>query len=137
MGLSEQKIRFYFDENMPVEAARQLNEHGIDTLTAKDVKRLGLGDPVQLQYAIDTGRTICTYDKHFVDLAKLGIEHCGIAYFRGKIGDIGRIVRALRHLHKCKTSESMKYRVAYLSHNRRKINRYERALERCGREHMR
>lgn len=112
--MSEQRIRFYFDENMPVEAAHQLKAHGIDALTAKDVERLGLDDMVQLQYAIDTGRTICTYDKHFVDLAKLGIEHCGIAYFRGKLGNISRIVRALRHLHKYETPESMKYRVEYL-----------------------
>ena len=112
--MSEPKIRFYFDENMPAEAARQLKAQVTDVLTAKDVERLGFDDRLQLQYAIDTGRTICTYDKHFVDLAKLGIEHHGIAYFRGKLGDIGRIVRALRYLHEQETPESMTYRVEYL-----------------------
>ena len=112
--MSEQKIRFYFDENMPVEAASQLASHGIDALTARDANKLGDDDRDQLQFATEIGRVICTYDKHYVDLAKLGIEHNGIAYFRGKLGDIGRVVRALRHLHLHETVESMKHRVEYL-----------------------
>lgn len=112
--MSDLRIRFYFDENMPDEAARQLRLRGIDVVTTKEMLRRGTGDMSQLQFAIDRDRVLCTYDKHFVDLANLGMEHPGIAYFRGRLGDISRIVRALLLIHEHETIESMKYRVEYL-----------------------
>ena len=112
--MSAPRIRFYFDEKMPDEAATQLRQHGIDDVTTQEMLRRGTGDMSQLQFAIDRGRVLCTYDKHFVDLAKLGMEHPGIAYFRGRLGNISRIVRALRHIHEHETVGSMKYRVEYL-----------------------
>jgi len=64
--LSEESLRFYLDEHVNVEIARQLNQLGIDTVTVRDQKLLGKSDPSQLQIAIDLGRVLCTMDSHYL-----------------------------------------------------------------------
>ena len=40
----EQSIGFYFDENMPKEAATQLASQGIDVMTTQEAEKCGTGD---------------------------------------------------------------------------------------------
>lgn len=79
--MAEESLRFYLDEHVDVEIARQLNDRGIDTLTVRDLETQGMGDPIQLRIATDLGRVLCTLDRHFLDLAATGIEHAGIDLF--------------------------------------------------------
>jgi len=55
-------LRFYLDENVPTEVARQLRLSGIDAVSARDVGRLSLADHDHLRLANDEGRVFCTHD---------------------------------------------------------------------------
>ena len=110
----EQSIGFYFDENMPEEAATQLASLGIDVMTTQEVSREGKGDLDQLRFATRLGRVICSQDKDFLVLARTHPIHCGIAFTRFKSSEIGALVTALRELHSTETSETMKNILRYL-----------------------
>ena len=49
-------IRFYLDENMPVDVAEQLRRRGIDAVTVRDLGLLGESDINHLHHAIAEGR---------------------------------------------------------------------------------
>ena len=112
--MSENKIRLYFDENMPEAAATQLASHGIDVLTTQKAERCGADDLDQLYFAAGLGRVICSHDKDFLELANTDPLHCGIAFigFNGK--EMGALVRALLEFYRNETAESMKNRLVYL-----------------------
>ena len=113
-GLSEQKIRLYFDENMPEAAAEQLADQGIDVLTTQKAKRCGSGDLDQLRFATGLGRVICTLDKDFLELARTHPVHCGIAFIGFKSREIGALVKGLRELHRHESAGSMENRLVYI-----------------------
>lgn len=113
--MAEQVIRFFFDENMPVEVAEQLNELGIDTVTTRDLRRLGQGDPSQLEFAASDGRVICTYDKHYIEMAQRGIKHTGIVFIPGTYRDYGVLLRYFIELNRVYTAADMVNRLEYLS----------------------
>ena len=73
-------LRFYLDEQLDVEIARQLIRRGIDVLTVRDLRSFGESDLQQLDRAVEMGRVICTNDRHFIQLASTGKEHCGIVF---------------------------------------------------------
>lgn len=112
--MSEQKIRLYFDENMPEAAATQLANQGIDAMTTQEAERCGTGDLAQLRFATQQGRVICSQDKDFLVLARSHPTHCGIAFIRFKSSEIGALVKALRQLHLTESADSMKNRLVYL-----------------------
>ena len=112
--MSEQKIRLYFDENMPEAVATQLANQGIDVMTTQKAKRCGASDPDQLRFATSLGRVICSQDKDFLELAKTDPVHCGIAFIRFKSTEIGVMLRALTVLHRNESAESMQNRLVYL-----------------------
>lgn len=112
--MPENKIRLYFDENMPEAAAKQLADHDIDVLTTQKAKRCGASDPDQLRFAASQGRVICTQDKDYLELAKTDPLHCGIAFIGFKSREIGAMVKALREMHRNESSESMESRLVYL-----------------------
>ncbi len=97
--MAKDRIAFYFDENMPVELANQLKRLGIDTVTVKDLELLGDGDHQHLQLAKAQDRVLCTYDRDYIRMAKLGIEHRGIVFIPGRYRDIGDLLRLLIGLH--------------------------------------
>lgn len=82
-------LRFYLDENLPVEIARQLKAWGIDAITVRDLRRLGDVDENHLQRAAAGGRVLCTFDTDFIDLAARGIPHAGIVLGQPEIHSIG------------------------------------------------
>lgn len=112
--MSENKIRLYFDENMPEEAATQLTSHGIDVLTTQKAKRCGADDIDQLYFAAGQGRVICSHDKDFLELARADHAHGGIAFIGYKSQEIGALVRALRELHRNETAENLNNSLRYL-----------------------
>ncbi len=56
------KLRFYLDENIPVEVAKQLRAQDIDAVTVRDLGLLGAPDRVHLERATAEERVLCTYD---------------------------------------------------------------------------
>ncbi len=112
--MSEQRIRFYFDENMPETVAIQLASQGIDVLTTQKAEMCGSGDLEQLRFATMLGRVICSQDKDFLELAKTDPTHCGIAFVRFKSREFGAMMKVLQALHRNETAESMKNSLRYL-----------------------
>ena len=112
--MTDQRIRFYLDENMPVELATQLRRRGIDVVTVRDLDKLGDDDRSHLRRAAEQDRTLCTYDKDYTRLAKQGIEHKGIVFISGKCRAIGVLVKRLEWLYLTYTRDDMQNKVEYL-----------------------
>ena len=112
--MTDQRIRFYLDENMPVELAAQLRQRGIDAVTVRDLDKLGDDDLSHLRWAAEQGRILCTYDKDYTRLAKQGIEHNGIVFISGRRRAIGVLVKRLEWLYLTYTRDDMRNKVEYL-----------------------
>ena len=55
-------MKWYLDENLSQEVAKQLRRHGVDVVSAHEVGREGLSDLEQLLWATQQGRILVTYD---------------------------------------------------------------------------
>ena len=108
------ELRFYLDENIPTEIARQLRRSGIDAVSALDLGQLGASDPSHLKRATEMGRILCTHDQDFLRLAAEGHEHAGIASALQASSTIGGWVRALRGLHTRLKVEEARNQVYFL-----------------------
>lgn len=73
-------LRFYLDENVPIQIANQLKSRDTDAITVRDLNLLGEDDVNHLQIATQQGRVLCTYDSDFLDMAASGIQHAGIVF---------------------------------------------------------
>lgn len=107
-------LRFYLDENLPVEIARQLRSREIDAVTVRDLGRLGDTDQNHLQRATALGRVLCTQDTDFVRLAAAGISHAGIVLGHPEHHHIGAWVNFLELLAAVVDAAEMRDRVEYL-----------------------
>lgn len=112
--LAERDIKLFFDENMPVAVAEQLNGLRIDTVTTRDLKQLGRSDPNQLAYARNDGRVLCTYDKDYIRMAHEGLNHARIVFIPGVYRDYGVLLRYFIEFHRIYTSADMENRLEYL-----------------------
>ena len=112
--MTDQRIRFYLDENMPVVIAAELERRGIDAVTVRDLDKLGDDDLRHLRRAAEQGRILCTYDKDYTRLAKQGIEHKGIVFISGKRRAIGFLVKRLEWIYSTYTSDDMQNKVEYV-----------------------
>ena len=83
------ELRFYLDENVPTEVARQLRQSGIDAVSAGDLNLLGTSDLDHLRQATADGRVLCTHDQDFLRLAAEGAAHTGIVFLPQARGGIG------------------------------------------------
>ena len=108
-------LRYFLDENVPTEIARQLRLSGIDATSARDLGRLGLDDPDHLHYATRQGCVLCTHDQDFLRLAAEGVDHAGIAFAPQDRASIGGWVRNLRALHARFDAEQARNQVFFLS----------------------
>jgi hypothetical protein len=108
------KVRFYLDENVPVEVARQLKSREIDAVTVRDLNLLGDEDENHLKRAADMERILCTYDTDFVALAAEGLEHTGIVIGQPESHYIGEWVKYLSLMHAVYSAEEMHNRIEYL-----------------------
>jgi hypothetical protein len=106
--------RFYLDENVPVQVARQLKFRGIDAVTVRDLGLLGEDDINHLHNATELGYVLCTYDADFLQLASSGLEHSGLVFGQQDIHYIGEWVNFLTLMHAVYTSEEMINRIEFL-----------------------
>jgi len=107
-------LRFYLDENVPVQIARQLQTRGIDAVTVRDLGLLGDDDINHLQKATEQNRVLCTYDSDFLQLASSDIQHTGIVFEQQDIHYIGEWVNWLTLIHAVYTSEEMLNRTEFM-----------------------
>jgi hypothetical protein len=107
-------LRFYLDENVPVEVARQLRARGIEAVTARDWGLLGAADAQHLAAASAKGYVLCIYDSDYLQLVASGIEHAGIVFGQQDVHYIGSWVNWLALMHAVHTPEEMKNRVEYI-----------------------
>jgi len=112
--MAAESLRFYLDENIPLEVARQLQTRGIDVITVRDLGFLGDSDFNHLQRATSLGRVLCTFDTDYVELAASGITHCGIVVGQPEIHHIGEWVKWLELMHAVYHSEETHNLVEYL-----------------------
>lgn len=107
-------LRFYLDENLPIEVARQLQLRGIEATTARDLGQLGDSDLNHLQRATEKGMVLCTFDSDYVALAIQGIEHAGIVLGQQDVHHIGAWVRHLELMHAVYSPDEVRNHVEYL-----------------------
>ena len=107
-------LRFYLDENVPVQIANQLKSRGIDVVTVRDLNLLGEEDFNHLQNATKQERVLCTYDSDFLDMVAYGIQHAGIVFGQQDAHYIGAWVNWLTLMHAVMTAEEMKNRIEFL-----------------------
>lgn len=107
-------LRFYLDENVPVEVARQLRLRDIDVVTARDLNLLGESDHNHLQNATIQGRVLCTHDTDFLELAASGTQHAGIVLGQQDIHYIGEWVSWLTLMHAVYDAEEMLNRIEFM-----------------------
>lgn len=107
-------LRFYLDENVPVQIAHQLQARGIDAVTVRDLGLLGTTDEDHLENATSLGRVLCTYDADFIGLASSGLGHAGIVFGQQDAHYVGAWVRWLTMMHAVYTAEEMRDRIEYL-----------------------
>ncbi|MEM7333500.1 MAG: DUF5615 family PIN-like protein [Chloroflexota bacterium] len=107
-------LRFYLDENVPVQVAQQLTLKGIDAITVRDLDMLGDSDANHLQKATELNRVLCTYDSDFIHLAMKSEAHAGIVFGQQSVHYIGEWVNWLSLMHSVYTAEDMKNRIEYI-----------------------
>ncbi len=107
-------LRFYLDENVPVQVARQLKLRGIDVVTTRSLALLGADDIDHLRNATKQNRVLCTYDNDFLDLVASGIQHTGVVFGQQDVHYIGDWVNWLTLMHAVYTPEEMLNRVEYM-----------------------
>ena len=107
--MARDRIRFYLDENLSPEIAKQLATHGIDALRGP----LREGDASHLRRASDLGRVLCTRDRDFVRLHGQVKEHAGIN--KGlKRHTIGDWVNYLKFVHAVSSPNDLRNNLEYL-----------------------
>ena len=109
------KIRFYIDENVQVEVASQLSQHGIEAVSAKSLEKLGDTDANHLLRATDMGYVLCTYDTDFLRMSAEDVQHAGIVFAGQYKSTIGGWVKELRKLHDEISAEEMIDRVVFIN----------------------
>lgn len=112
--LAAETLRFYLDENVPVEIARQLRSRGIDAVTVRELDLLGDTDENHLHRATQMGRVLCTHDRHYIQIASAGTEHAGIVFGQQDVHYIGAWVKHLELMHAVYQPGNMQNRVEYL-----------------------
>jgi predicted nuclease of predicted toxin-antitoxin system len=107
-------LAFHLDEHMDHAIAQALHNRGIDCTTTTDADLLGAADEDHIEFALREQHVIVTNDPDFLDLAKQGFHHAGIAFFARGSRSIGQIVRHLCLMSDCLQSAEMTDSVEYL-----------------------
>ncbi len=109
------KLRFYFDENVDPEVAKQLRQKNIDAVSIHELQLRGDQDISHLQRATEIGYALCTYDKDFLRLNAQGVRHAGILFAKHDGATIGEWVRELTKIHQSLTAEEMIGQVKFVN----------------------
>lgn len=108
------QLRFYLDENLPVEVARQLRLRGVEVVTARDLGLLDASDEQHLARAVTLHCVLCTNDSDFLNLATEGIEHYGIVFGQQEVHYIGDWVNWLALMHAVYGADELRNRIEFL-----------------------
>lgn len=86
----------YCDESIWIPVAEGLRRRGWTVRTAREEGTLGNPDREQLQYAVENGWVLATFDDDFLSLVESeGIEHRGLIYVQQAGRQIGDVVKAI------------------------------------------
>lgn len=89
----------YCDESVWIPVAKGLRQRGWDVKTATEEDRLGEPDSEQLQFAVDNGYVLLTFDDDFLSLVEReGMEHTGVVYVNQTGKRIGEVVKQVDKL---------------------------------------
>jgi hypothetical protein len=112
--LADEKLRFYLDENMPLEIGNQLRARGIELVSVSELGVMGESDEAHLRRATDMGYVLCTHDSDFIELATGDMEHAGIVFGQQDVHHIGAWVSYLELMHAVYSPEEMRNLVEYV-----------------------
>lgn len=107
-------IKFYLDENISPEVAKQLERRGIDAVSVRGLDLLSDSDVNHLARAIEMGYVLCTQDTDYLKMAASGVEHHGIIFGTARKLGIGDWVRGLERIHTNHATDYMDNHVEYL-----------------------
>ena len=111
------RVRFYLDEDVPVQLAKAMRQRGIDVLTTQEAGVTESTDEQQVVFAVKQHRSILTHNKRdFVVIHKAYMEtekeHHGIVVAdRNKVG---QLLRMTSKLWSTVSAEDMKIRLEFL-----------------------
>jgi predicted nuclease of predicted toxin-antitoxin system len=108
------RIRFYFDQHVPIAVALGLRRRGIDVLTAQEADLCGRSDEEQLQKAISEQRVLVTFDDDLLTLVANGQAHTGLAFCAASKYTIGDLIRVLALAHEVFEPNEMLNHVEFL-----------------------
>jgi len=108
------KIKFYFDENVPSAIANGIRLRGVDTLTAKEANMRGTSDIEQLTFAASQNRVIFSLDVDFLRLHAKGVNHTGIVYAHQQKTNVSNMIRGIMLIYNILTPADMLNHVEYL-----------------------
>jgi hypothetical protein len=114
------QIRLYVDEDAMARAlVRGLRARGIDVTTVLDAGMSEQDDMAQLEYAIQHGRVLYTFNVgHFCHLhaqyIAQGKSHTGIIVVSRQRYPVGEQIRRLLHLISMKSAEEMRNSLQFL-----------------------
>jgi predicted nuclease of predicted toxin-antitoxin system len=108
------KLRFYFDESVPLAVSQQLATQGIDVVSAHSLGELGDSDSSHLSRASAMERVLCTADTDFLVLAKTVFNHHGVIYGSQSKVNIGQWVKDIRTLYAQFEAETLVSNVIFL-----------------------
>lgn len=111
------KLRLFFDEDVHAALAVALRKRGLDAVHALEIKRLGLPDEAQLDFAAEENRCLVTFNVgDFVRLHNrwmdTGRDHAGIIV--SKQLPVGEALRRLLALLQQESADSMRGQVRFL-----------------------
>jgi predicted nuclease of predicted toxin-antitoxin system len=114
-------VKFHLDEDLAPAIAVALRKQAVDTVSAHEVGRIGLGDAEQLAFVGNQGR--CLVSANARDFARLGRDaidqgrrHAGIVLCPPRIHtqNVGIVVKALLEISKRYPASLGEYDVVYL-----------------------
>ncbi|MEX0712553.1 MAG: DUF5615 family PIN-like protein [Pirellulales bacterium] len=89
-------MRFKIDENLPIEVAELLRQHGHDALTVPDQNLAGQPDPRVALVCRHEGRALVTLDLDFSDIRHYPpADYEGIIVLRPALQSITRFIRLM------------------------------------------
>lgn len=115
-------IRVYIDEDSMSRAlVRALRARGVDVTTALEEKMIEQPDDIHLQYAVDQGRVLYSFNVgDFFNLHTLylqqGKSHHGIILCPQQTYSVGEQMRRLLKLIAAKSADEMRNTVQFLGH---------------------
>ncbi len=109
-----EKIRYYFDQHIPIAVAQGLRRRGVFVLTSQEANRCGSSDIAQLQFASERNLTLVTFDDDLLGISSRGATHTGIAFCSANKYSIGELIYVLLLMQELLKPEEMINHIEFL-----------------------